>query len=501
MKQKLLLGYDVGSSSVKASLLDADNGKLIASDYSPKQEMKIDSPQSGWAEQHPDIWWLNLVTATKSILAQLHNSDYEILAIGISYQMHGLVIVDKGLNVLYPSIIWCDSRAVEIGEKAFNHLGKEFCLKHFLNSPGNFTASKSRWVKENLNDTFSKVYKIMLPGDYIAYKLSGKIYTTIPGLSEGILWDFSNHSIAKSLLEYYGLDENLIPELVDTFSNQSSLSEKAGKELGLKSGIPISYRAGDQPNNAFSLNVLNPGEVAATAGTSGVIYGIASNNVSDKLNRINSFAHVNYSISNPKIGALLCLNGTGILYSWLKQYLLNNSFNYDEMNKIAASAEIGSNDLFCYPFGNGAERMLLEKNIGAQFSNINFNIHKKEQIIRSAQEGIAFSFRYGLDIMSELGIEVSVIKAGNSNLFQSSIFKEAFVNACNVDLDIFNTDGSQGAARGAGIGIGYYNFSNAFIGLSKIYTLKKEERLISKYDSIYQKWKHNLQRIIKNELS
>lgn len=499
MKQKLLLGYDVGSSSVKASLLDADSGKLIASDYSPKQEMKIDSPQSGWAEQHPDIWWLNLVTATKSILAQLHNSDYEILAIGISYQMHGLVIVDKDLNVLYPSIIWCDSRSVEIGEKAFNHLGKEFCLKHFLNSPGNFTASKSRWVKENLNDIFSKVYKIMLPGDYIAYKLSGKINTTIPGLSEGILWDFSNHSIAKSLLEYYGLDENLIPELVDTFSNQSSLSEKAGKELGLKSGIPISYRAGDQPNNAFSLNVLNPGEVAATAGTSGVIYGIASNNVSDKLNRINSFAHVNYSISNPKIGALLCINGTGILYSWLKQYLLNNSFNYDEMNKIAATAEIGSEDLFCYPFGNGAERMLLEKNIGAQFSNINFNIHKKEQIIRSAQEGIAFAFRYGLDIMNELGIEVSVIKAGNSNLFQSSVFKEAFVNACNVDLDIYNTDGSQGAARGAGIGIGYYNFSNAFIGLSKIYTLKKEESLINKYDSIYQKWKHNLQRIIKNE--
>jgi xylulokinase len=497
MTQKLLLGYDIGSSSIKASLIDADTGELVASGISPEQEMKIDSPQIGWAEQHPETWWKHVVTATQKILSELSSQSYEIAGIGISYQMHGLVTVDKNQTVLRPSIIWCDSRAVEIGNKAFDDIGTEYLLANCLNSPGNFTASKLKWVKDNQPEIYSKIDKIMLPGDYVAMKLSGEIHTTISGLSEGIFWDFNKKQLADELMRYYGLEQDLIPEIVPTFGMQGELTSNAAAELGLNPGIPVAYRAGDQPNNALSLNVLSPGEIASTAGTSGVIYGVTNKNISDPDSRVNTFAHVNYSEEQPNKGVLLCINGTGIQYSWLKQNILDNKYTYENLNEFASNIEIGSDGLRCYPFGNGAERVLKNHDIQANFSGINFNIHKKEHLIRAAQEGIAFSFRYGLDVMKSIGMEFDVIKAGYSNLFQSRVFREAFVNTCNVDLEIYNTDGSQGAARGAGIGIRYYSSpGEAFKGLKVIEKLQPGSELVKKYHSAYQHWKENLVKML-----
>jgi xylulokinase len=497
MTQKALLGYDIGSSSIKASLVNTDTGELIASGISPDREMKIESPQLGWAEQHPETWWQHVVVATKKILTQSPHQPGEIAGIGISYQMHGLVMVDKNHDVLYPSIIWCDSRAVEIGNKAFSDLGSAYCLGSCLNSPGNFTASKLKWVKDNMPEVYSKIYKVMLPGDYIAMKLSGEIRTTISGLSEGIFWDFNKKTIADKLLTYYGFDEDVMPEIVPTFGMQGRLNSTAAAELGLEAGIPISYRAGDQPNNALSLNVLQPGEVAATAGTSGVIYGVTGKNLFDPDGRVNTFAHVNYTVNQPNMGVLLCINGTGIQYSWIKQSILDNRYSYEEMNDFASRVKVGSDGLLCHPYGNGAERILRNKDVHGHFSGINFNIHEKGHLIRAAQEGIAFSFRYGLDLLKGLGLEFSVVKAGFSNLFQSAVFKEAFVNTCGVDLEIYNTDGSQGAARGAGIGIGYYSsVSGAFKGLKTIEKLKPSAELSKKYESFYLGWERKLSRVL-----
>ena len=495
--QKLLLGYDVGSSSIKASLIDADSGELVSSDFSPKQEMKINSPQKGWAEQHPDTWWEHVVIATKNMLSQISSKEFEIISIGISYQMHGLVVVDENKTPLYSSIIWCDSRAVEIGNDAFNKLGGEYCLKNYLNSPGNFTASKLKWIKENQPDVYAKIYKIMLPGDYIAMRLSDKICTTISGLSEGIFWDFTTKDIAQKLMDYYGIEKNLIADIVPTFGQQGNLTESAAKELGLKAGTPITYRAGDQPNNALSLNVLNPGEVAATAGTSGVIYGVTDKNAVDPDSRVNTFAHVNYTKDQLRNGVLLCINGTGIQYSWIKQTILENKYSYNELNDMAEKVEIGSNGVQCFPYGNGAERSLKNKELQGHFSGINFNIHKIGHIVRAAQEGIVFSFRYGLDVMKSMGMTFDVVRAGDSNLFQSNVFKEAFVNTCNVDLEIYNTDGAQGAARGSGIGVGYYaKVSDAFKGLKIIDKLHPKPEAVQKYEAAYRHWKDNLFKMI-----
>jgi xylulokinase len=491
----LLLGIDLGSSSVKASIIDGESGKCLASAFYPKDEMKIIAKKPGWAEQDPETWWVNLKSAIADCNKQLGSDSKGIGAIGISYQMHGLVTVDKNNNVLRPSIIWCDGRAVEYGERSFKKLGKEFCLSHLLNSPGNFTATKLAWVKENEPGIFRKIYKIMLPGDYFALRMTGELMTTYSGLSEGIFWDFPRNEVSRELLENLGFDKDLLANSVPSFSLQGKLLKKVAEELGLPEGIPVAYRAGDQPNNALSLNVLEPGEVAATAGTSGVIYGVTDQKKYDPLSRVNTFLHVNHSESKPRLGVLLCINGTGILNSWLRRNTGNN-LTYDQMNELAEQIPAGSENLSILPFGNGAERMLGNRDIGARINGINFNTHTNAHLFRAAQEGIVFSIRYGLDIMKETGIVPSVIRAGAANMFQSSIFREALSCISGTEIHLYNTDGSIGAARGAGIGCGYYKSAKeAFAGLKEVGITKPDKSKTGAYESAYSQWKKFLESV------
>ena len=483
-----LIGYDCGTSSIKASLIDAQTGKVVASASSPAKEMPVSAPQPGWAEQCPQTWWDNLKIATRQILAESNIDPADIKAIGISYQMHGLVLVDKDKNILRPAIIWCDSRAVEIGDKAFKYIGQQKCLDHLLNSPGNFTASKLKWVKDNQPDIYKKVHKAMLPGDYIAMKMTDNITTTISGLSEAILWDFKHQKQADIVLDCYGIDKNLLPNAVPAFSVQGELTTKAAAELGLKPATPISYRAGDQPNNALSLNVLNPGEIAATAGTSGVVYGIGDKPDHDSKSRVNTFAHVNYTKEHPRYGVLLCINGTGILNSWLKHNVANG-LDYSQINELAAKAPIGSDGLTILPFGNGAERTLENKDIGAMVHNLKFNTHDKAHLLRAGQEGIVFALNYGIEIMRNMRIQIKTIRAGNANMFLSPIFREAFATITGATVELYNTDGSQGAARGAGIGAGIYkDCKDAFAGLKCTDRIEPNKKLKSDYTRAYNNW-------------
>jgi xylulokinase len=483
-----LLGFDIGSSSVKASLIDGHTGELTASAFYPRQEMAIVALQPGWAEQEPRKWWENLKLALAEVMAISRIDPADINSVGISYQMHGLVVVDKNHEVIRPSIIWCDSRAAAIGDKAFVDIGGERCLSHLLNSPGNFTASKLKWVKDHEPENFDKIHKIMLPGDYIAMKLTGEIRTTVSGLSEGILWDFREDSLAGLVLNSYGFDESLIPEIVPTFGEQGRLSAEAARELGLAPGTPVTYRAGDQPNNALSLNVLNPGEVAATAGTSGVVYGVSEEIRFDPASRVNTFAHVNHSGSNPRLGVLLCINGTGILNAWLRKNAASN-LSYDEINQLAAIVPVGSEGLSVLPFGNGAERVLKNKDTGSVISGLNFNIHRQEHLLRAAQEGIVFSFRYGMDIMQNIGINPRVIRAGKANMFLSPVFRNTLADVTGATIELYNTDGSVGAARGAGVGSGFYSgFTEAFANLKKLETIEPDESIREETEAAYSNW-------------
>jgi xylulokinase len=490
-----LLGYDVGSSSIKVSLLDAQTGKLIDSTFSPEKEMEIIAHKIGWAEQHPQIWWQHIKSATAKLKKKHVKKMKDIKAIGISYQMHGLILVDKNKNVLRPSIIWCDSRAVSIGEKITKKIGDKKCLKHLLNFPGNFTASKLRWVIENEPAIYKRVYKFMLPGEYIAMKMTDRIFTTIPGLAEEMLWDYKDKKISYDVLNAMNISENLIPDIEPTFYIHGELTKKAGEELGLNPGIKISYIAGDQPNNAFSLNVLNPGEVAATAGTSGVIFAIVDKNLYDPFCRINTFAHVNYSKELIRNGIMVCINGAGILNSWLKHNTGN--LDYNKMNEEASKVSPGADGLFIMPYGNGAERTLKNKNVGALIKNLNFNIHKRQHLYRAAQESIVFALNYGLEVMKNLGVKTEKICAGYANMFLSPVFRKIFTNICTVPVELYSTDGSQGAARAAGVGAGIYkSFKDAFTGLKKVKTEIPEKSMVKIYREIYNEWKKILNNII-----
>ena len=493
MEGQFLLGFDVGSSSVKASLVNADTGVCVASAFYPEKEAPILAVKAGWAEQDPQMWWDNAKLSLKKVMDMAQVKGNDIKAIGISYQMHGLVCVDKSLNVLRPSIIWCDSRAVPYGEKAFGEIGHEQCLSHLLNSPGNFTAAKLAWVKHNEPQIFEQIYKIMLPGDYLAMKLSGVVNTTVSGLSEGMFWDFREKKPAAFLLDYFGFDHSLIPDIVPTFSVQSEVSAEAAAELGLKPGTPISYRAGDQPNNALSLNVFNPGEIASTAGTSGVVYGVSGEVNYDPKSRVNTFAHVNYSQDTDRLGILLCINGTGILNAWMRRNVAPEGMSYDEMNRLMETVPVGCEGVSVIPFGNGAERVLENQQTDCSIHGINFNKHGKAHLLRAAQEGIVFSFCYGMEIMQQMGMEINKIHAGRANMFLSGIFRDTLAGVSGATIELYDTDGSVGAAKGAGMGCGFYkDHQEAFSTLKQLAVIEPDNSNRAAYLQAYTRWKSRL---------
>ena len=489
-----LLGYDIGTSSVKASLVDVTTGQSVASAQYPDAEAPITANQPGWAEQEPEMWWEELKQATKRVFA-IADVKNEISAIGISYQMHGLVCVDKEGKPLRPSIIWCDGRAVPYGNAAFEAIGGEKCLSHLLNSPGNFTAAKLAWVKDNEPELFAKIHKIMLPGDYIAMKLSGGVMnTTVSGLSEGMFWDFKNNEVSKDVMNYFGFPQDIIADIVPTFAVQSKVCAAVAAELGLPEGCPIAYRGGDQPNNALSLNVMKPGEIAATGGTSGVVYGVLGEVNYDPKSRVNTFAHVNHNQPDTRLGVLLCINGTGILNAWMKRTVAPEGISYPAMNDLAETAPVGAEGLSIIPFGNGAERVLQNQNPGASVHGINFNIHTKAHMLRAAQEGIAFSFAYGMEIMKGMGMDIKTIKAGHANLFLSPLFRRTLANVTDATIELYETDGSVGAAKGAGIGAGIYKDSDEAFATLKHFGTEKPEADTAAYKEAYKRWKAALEK-------
>lgn len=492
-----LLGIDLGSSSVKASLLDAATGRCAGSGFHPESEMKIDAPQPGFAEQDPQCWYDSAKHAVRNAMRSASARPEAIKAVGIAYQMHGLVCVDKHRTVLRPAIIWCDSRAVRYGQAAFEAIGAAKCLNRLLNSPGNFTAAKLAWVRDNEPQLYARIDKIMLPGDWLAMKLTDEARTTVSGLSEGILWDFLEEKPATLVLEHFGFDEALLPEVVPSFGVQGVLSERAAQDFGLKAGTPVAYRGGDQPNNALSLNVLNPGEIAATAGTSGVVYGVSDQKMCDPQSRVNTFAHVNHAAAHPRTGVLLCINGAGILNSWLKRQL--GMVSYPEMDALAASVPVGSDGITVLPFGNGAERMLGNRRIGAQFAGVGFNRHTRAHLCRAVQEGVAFSFIYGMEVMKKLGIDIRTVRAGFANMFQSGVFCETLAGVSGATIELYETDGALGAARGAGMGSGLYaSFEEAFAKLAK----QREFGPADKgHTHAYAAWRHQLEEVLRSKFS
>ncbi|MEZ4896195.1 MAG: FGGY family carbohydrate kinase [Saprospiraceae bacterium] len=493
MKSKsYLLGYDIGSSSIKAALVAVEDGSTLAVTHAPNTEMDMHAPHSGWAEQDPEMWWKYVCQATRQLLEQTQILPQQIQAVGIAYQMHGLVAIDREGQVVRPAIIWCDDRAVPYGEQAFQDLGATACLTHLLNSPGNFTASKLKWVQENEPENFHRIYKIMLPGDYIAYKLTGSVSTTVGGLSEGTLWDFAMHEPAEILLNYYGISPELLPEVVPAIGIQGLINEQAAQSTGLPSGIPVGYRAGDQPNNALALNVLEPGEIAATGGTSGVVYAVVDQYVYDNESRVNGFAHVNHQPDQPRVGILLCINGAGILYRWVRNEIAGPGTSYHDMEALATQIPVGSDGLRILPFGNGAERMLGNTQTGVQWINLQLNRHRRPHVYRAALEGIAFAFVYGMQVLKQMGVDLQVIRVGNDNLFQSDLFCTTISSLTGSTIEILDTTGAVGAAKAAGVAGGFFASVRDAVQSTKVLKTYLPDPDPSRYVRAYEIWENDL---------
>ncbi|UZO80033.1 FGGY family carbohydrate kinase [Aquimarina sp. ERC-38] len=487
----MYIGIDLGSSSIKVSLITSD-GKALKTVQEPEEEMNILVPGKNWAEQNPETWWSYTCSAIARVCDEAQIATKEIKGIGIAYQMHGLVLIEKNGDVLRNAIIWCDSRAVAIGDQAFQDIGEEVCMNEMLNSPANFTASKLKWLQVNEPEVYQQIHKIMLPGDFIAYKLSGKAQTTTSGLSEGVFWNFKEDKVSKILLDHYNIKKELLPEIVPTFGKQSEVSAKGEEATGIQKGTPILYRAGDQPNNAFSLNVLNPGEVAVTGGTSGVLYAVTESMVSTEGVKLNNFAHVNHDPQHPRIGKLLCINGCGIQYRWLKEQLGFKEDAYEQMNQLASSVPIGADGVVCIPFGNGAERMLNNKIVGTHYLNLNLPVHNKSHLCRATLEGIAFTFVYGMELLKKDNSAINLIRAGSDNLFRSQIFAETIATLTGQEIEVYNTTGAIGAARAAGLTLGTIKsmkdlvLKEDYVKTYKPLTTKKE------YQKAYTRWRKAL---------
>ncbi|HSK11272.1 MAG TPA: FGGY family carbohydrate kinase [Vicinamibacterales bacterium] len=494
MSKQYLLGLDIGSSFVKASLLGVEAGRAVASASAPATEMPIGAPRPGWAEQDPRDWWRHAVSAIRQVLADAGAPPAAVGGIGISYQMHGLVLVDRQGQPLRPAIIWCDSRAVPVGEAAFERIGRLTCLARVLNSPGNFTASKLAWVRTHEPEVFADAHKAMLPGDYIAMRLTGRKTTTASGLSEGVLWDFLDGGPSADVLEALGLPEHLLCDLVPTFGVQGAVAAEAAAETGLAPGTPVTYRAGDQPNNAFSLRVLHPGEVAATAGTSGVVYAVTDQASWDSESRVNTFLHVTHTPATPRYGVLLCVNGTGALYSWLKRLLGGEALGYEEMNRLAAGVPPGADGVVVLPFGNGAERLLGNREPGASVHGVSLVRHGRAHLLRAAQEGIVFALHHGMGVLRGMGLQATAIRAGRANMFLSPVFSQAFADVSGSVVELFDTDGAQGAARAAGLGAGVYaSEEDAFAGLRPLDRLEPDLARGEQYQEAYARWQKVLE--------
>ncbi|MCC6410776.1 MAG: carbohydrate kinase [Saprospiraceae bacterium] len=487
----MLLGLDLGSSSIKACLVDVDTRKVLASAQSPENEMVIHAPQPGWAEQDPEEWWKHTVLAIRNVLAACGRQASDVKAVGIGYQMHGLVVLDKQGKVLRPSIIWCDSRAVDVGDDIYRALGENYCREHLLNAPGNFTASKLHWVDIYESEVYEKTAVFMLPGDYLAYRLTGLAGTTQSGLSEGILWDFKNHALPEKMLSLLGINPDIIPIIFPTFGIQGLVTKTAATETGLPEGIPITYRAGDQPNNAWAMRALEPGDMAGNGGTSGVVYAVSDQLRADPLNRVNNFAHVNHSAQDPRIGVLLCINGAGSMYRWLRRE--TGTEDYPVLENMAAKVPAGADGLRVLPFGNGVERMLQNRPCGARVLGLDVNRHSRAHLLRAGLEGIACAFRYGVDIMRENGLEPRVLRVGPDNLFRSAVFSQSIADLCKVRIDVVAGNGAWGAAVGAGYGAYIYHSHQEALG-----EVKAEKTYEPQDDSeaLYSSWKSQLEQAI-----
>ncbi len=487
-KMAYLLGVDIGTSGTKTVLFDVA-GNTIMSDL---QEYPLYQPKVGWAEQDPEDWWRAVYTSINNVVFKSGVKAEEIKGVGLSGQMHGAVLLDGNNNVLRKSIIWCDQRSSAECEQITSLIGKERLIEITANPAlTGFTASKVMWVKNNEPDIYEKVRKILLPKDYIRYKLTGEFATEVSDASGMQFMDIANRKWSDEVLTKLGIDKSYLADLYESQEISGRINSGSAKLTGLKEDTPVVGGAGDQAAGAIGNGIVKPGIISSTIGTSGVVFAYSDKVTIDPKGRVHTFCH-----AVPGTWHIMGVTqGAGLSLKWFRDNFcieekrvaeLMGVDPYVLMDKEAEKVEAGCSGLIYLPYLMGERTPHLDPNARGVFFGLSAK-HEKPDMLRAVMEGVVYSLADCLGIIKEMGVDVSEVRASGGG-GKSKIWRQMQADVFGSSICTINS--SEGPALGvallAGVGAGVYSsVGEACDSIIKVVTEQKAD------SALHDKYKRN----------
>lgn len=455
---KYLIGIDIGTSGTKTVLFDTRMKVVCDATYSyPLYQVK-----NGWAEQNPQDWADASIKGLKSVLEQSKINNNDIAGIGLSGQMHGLVMLDKDKKVLRKSIIWCDQRTSKEAKEITDKVGKEKLISITANpSMTGFTLAKLLWVKNNEPQVYNKCKHILLPKDYVRYILTDSLATEVSDAGGMQLMDIKNRCWSDEILKTFDISDQMLPKLYESHEISGYINYNTAAITGLKEGTAVVGGAGDQAASAIGNGVVREGTVSQTLGSSGVIFACTDKPLIDPMGRVHTLCH-----AIPNMWHIMSVTqGCGLSLKWFKDNFCGeeveiaektNGDVYDVLFEKANKLPVGSENLIFLPYLMGERSPHMDENARGVFFGLS-NIHTKSHLFRSVAEGVTFSQRECFEIIASLGITPSEIRVGGGGS-KSKVWLQMLADNMNVKVETLNTKetGAMGVAILAGVGTGIY---------------------------------------------
>lgn len=497
-----LLGIDIGTSGTKTVLFD-EAGNTIASALG---EYPLYQPNVGWAEQDPEDWWKATFSTIKAVLGKSGVNPSDVKGVGLSGQMHGAVLLDKDNQVLRKAIIWCDQRSSAECDQITSIIGKERLIEITANPAlTGFTASKVMWVKNNEPEIFEKVKKILLPKDYIRFKLTGEFATEVSDASGMQFMDIPKRKWSSEVLDKLGIDKGLLGDVYESQEVSGKVHKAAAELTGLKEGTPVVGGAGDQAAGAVGNGIVRPGVISSTIGTSGVVFAFSENVSIDPKGRVHTFCH-----AVPNTWHIMGVTqGAGLSLKWFRDNFcieekrtaeLMGIDPYVLMDQEADRVEAGCSGLIYLPYMMGERTPHLDPNAKGVFFGLSAK-HEKQDMLRAVMEGVVYSLKDCLEIIKEMGVDVSEVRASGGG-GKSKLWRQMQSDVFGTEITTINSSegGALGVALLAGVGTGVYSsVPEACDAIIKVKTRQaadmalnaKYQKFYNIYGSLYNSLKQN----------
>jgi xylulokinase len=443
------LGIDIGTGGTRALVID-ESGKVISS--SAEEHRPFASPHIGWAEQDPADWWRACGLATRKVLTQSGICSEQIACVGFSGQMHGAVLLDSQGQVVRPALIWCDVRTQKQADELTATIGAER-LRQLTCNPAlpNFTLTKCLWVRENEPENWGRVRSLMLPKDYVRYRLTGERATDLADASGTLLLDVAHRRWSQEILDFVQMDSALLPALYESPEICGRVSEAGAAATGLLSGTPVVAGAGDQAAGAIGIGVVSPGAVSATIGTSGVVLAATNLPALDPEGRVHSFCH---GLANRWL-VMGVTQAAGLSLRWFRDQfgaINGHTDSYEDLTRMAAKVPAGSDGLLWAPYLMGERTPYLDATARGMLVGLTAS-HTRAHVVRAILEGVAFSLRDTFTIFDQIDVPVKSIRLGGGGA-RSALWRQiqADVYGHAVETVAVEEGAAYGAAILAGVG-------------------------------------------------